>query len=104
MFRFTIRDVLWLMVVVGLASTMALANEWGDLSMRFAYDGEPPRPQPIKLIKDAEFCGGKQLVDESVLVNAGDHGLANVLVWLLNVDAALPVHPSYAADEQAVKL
>lgn len=42
MFRFMIRDVLWAMLVVAVVPPVALADEWGDLSMRFIYDGEGP--------------------------------------------------------------
>ncbi len=63
------------------ASLTTTANA-ADLRMRFVYDGEPPRPQPIKVDRDKEFCDGHDLVDESLLVNAQNNGIANVVVYL----------------------
>jgi plastocyanin len=53
-----------------------------DLRMRFVYDGEPPQPKRIVVDRDATFCGNHGLVDESLLVNAENNGIANVVVHL----------------------
>jgi len=66
--------------------------QWGELEMRFVFDGDPPKP---KLIANA--FGAPLGVDESLLVNAKDRGIANVAVWLRHDSGSgeLPVHPSY---------
>jgi hypothetical protein len=47
MFRFTIRDVLWLTVVVGLAVTLALENRRATLNeMAWHYWEEKSQPKP----------------------------------------------------------
>jgi hypothetical protein len=65
---------------------------WGNLEMRFVFDGVPPQPLAM---------------DESLLVNPKDRGIANVAVWLRRdaLTGVLPVHPSYrklAAKDIAV--
>lgn len=59
----------------------AYGQEWGDLTVRFVYDGEPPKQREILVDKDSAACG-KKLPDESLLVNAKDGGIANVVMWL----------------------
>lgn len=77
--------------LVARAAPLAAA-EWGDLQIRFIYDGEPPKPK-----KDA---GGRP--DESLLISSKDRGIANVIVWLNpQPGEEVPVHESYektAAD------
>ena len=74
-------------------------GQWGDLELRFVFDGDPPKPKAI--------AGAPVAVDESLLVNSKDRGIANVAVWLRH-DAGsseLPVHPRYrktAAQDVAV--
>jgi hypothetical protein len=72
--------------------TAADESRWGDLALRFVYDGKPP---PV-----AKFVlgGGAVMDSERLLVNAADGGLANVVVWLYRTPGQPPlrVHPSYA--------
>jgi len=72
----------------------AYGQQWGDLSVRFVYDGEPPKPQEVQVDKDVAACG-KKLPDESLLVNAKDGGIANVVMWLhaTNSQDSPPIHP-----------
>ncbi len=75
------------------------AAEWGDLTMRFAYDGAPPKPQPVALAVGAAAagCGAGPVLQDRLLVNAKDKGVANICVWLLRTkDDNVPVHESYA--------
>ena len=54
---------------------------WGDLKVKFVYDGTPPQPQELKLTADVPYCSQHAPVDETVV--AGPNGeLANVVVWL----------------------
>ena len=73
------------------------AAEWGDLSLRFVYDGLPPKAKAVTITRDQAVCAKHALVDESLLVNAENRGLANVAVYLYlkrGVEAP-PVHASY---------
>jgi plastocyanin len=82
-------------VSVGLAS----GQEWGDLEGTFVFKGTPPTPAKIVVDKDPQFCGKHNLVDEKVVVNKENGGLANVVVYLL--DQTKPkIHPDY---EKATK-
>src|SRR5262245_21146385 len=66
------------------------AEDWGNLSLRFVYDGAPPKLRMLKVSPD------KEISDESLLVHPKDKGLANVCVWLVADDDDLaPVHPDY---------
>ena len=79
--------------LAGLAGASS-AQEWGDLDATFLYKGTPPTPAKIKAEKDPEFCGKHNLVDETLTVNKENHGLANVVVYLM--DQAKPkIHPDY---------
>src|SRR5262245_15064564 len=64
------------------------AAKWGDLAMRFVYDGAPPR------MKGAGGAGA--IVDESLVVHPDDRGIQNIVAWLLAAEGgAAPVHPDY---------
>jgi hypothetical protein len=86
-------------IVVVLCAWLPTArgDEWGDLTLRFIYDGEPPKPQPLKIDRDKGVCKEGELVDESRLVSAKDKGIANVVVWLTRAagEPAIPIHPDY---------
>ena len=79
------------------------AEEWGHLSGTLVFDGPIPTPVPENITKDQEFCGKHNLVDEALVVNPENGGVANVVVYLYQSrgDAAPPVHPSYAKTAQA---
>lgn len=84
------------LLLVG-ASLPVAAAEWGDLKVRFTYDGQAPAPSKIAITKDAAFCGKFDLVDESLVVNKENNGIKNVAVYLYlgRRDKPPVVHPSY---------
>lgn len=75
------------------------ATGWGDLKVRFVYDGDAPAPRAIVPNKDAEYCGKFEIVDESLVVNSANGGLQNVVGWLQKDRGvnAIPIHESYLA-------
>jgi hypothetical protein len=60
--------------------TLVVQPRWSDLKARFVYEGLPP---PL---------------DDSLIVNDKDAGIANIVVWLHRAptDSAPAVHPDYA--------
>jgi hypothetical protein len=89
-----------LAIVVGCMVGSAQAQEWGDLEGTFLFKGTPPTPAKITATKDPEFCGKHPLVEEAVVVNKDNKGLANVVVYL--ADTARPkIHPDYEKDAKA---
>lgn len=77
-----------------LALAQPAAAEWGDLQVRFVYDGEPPKPD--KLVDGLRY-------DERLVVNAKNRGLANVAVWLhAQKDEKIAVHSSYEQSARDV--
>jgi len=69
---------LWLLlVIVGPAG----AAEWDRLTATFVYDGTPPKPAPVHITSDKEFCTAFHVVNESLVVKPQDNGLANVVVF-----------------------
>jgi len=82
-----------LIVFLSLCGTQARAEDWGNLTGRFVYDGKAPTPEPLSINKDHEYCGKPPtLVDESLVVGK-DGGLANVAVWVRT--KGVKVHPDY---------
>src|SRR5215217_4923373 len=74
-----------------ISSNHLPAAEWGNLTMRFVYDGLPPTPRLLKGPSGHEFA------DESLIVDPKDRGLANVCIWLVAEDGIEPpVHPQLA--------
>ena len=82
-----------LIVALCLCKAQARAEEWGNLTGRFVFDGKAPTPEKLSINKDQEYCGKPPpLVDESLIVGK-DGGLANVVVWLRTKD--VKPHPDY---------
>ena len=84
-------------LTAGLAAPAILRAaqaQWGDLTGRFVYDGDPPERKKLKVDKDLEYTGKLDLRDESLMVGP-DHGLANVYVYLRS--SKTPICPELAA-------
>ena len=65
-----------------------------DLTMRFVYDGKPPKPKPIEIRADKNYFADKQIVDESLLVHPENRGIANVAVYLYTGRRAVKPPPT----------
>jgi hypothetical protein len=88
--------------VVGIAGLIAsllicggqaIAEDWGNLTGRFIYDGKAPTPETLSITKDQAYCGkAPTLVDEELVVGK-DGGLANVVVWVRT--KGVKIHPDY---------
>ena len=62
--------VLFAVLLATLPAGWVRAQQWGDLSATFVYDGEIPKEAPLQITKDVEFCGKFHVIDESLVVNA----------------------------------
>ena len=84
-------------VLVCVFGTAAQAQQWGDLSAKFVYDGGKHQAAPLQVTTDKEFCSKFNVLDESLVVNAQNGGIANVVAYLSQArpDGPVPVHPSY---------
>lgn len=80
------------LLVFGLDPSLA-ADQWGNLTGKFVYDGAPPQPKPLDVNKDLECCKVKHK-DESLMVGP-DGGIANVIVYLRT--PKVKVNPEYEA-------
>ena len=76
-------------------------QQWGHLSGRFVFDGKPPEVEHVKVDKDV-LAFGKPIVDERLIINAKNRGIANVVLFLAvkKVDK-LSVHPWYETAANA---
>lgn len=95
-----------LLVITGCmvgAADHCWGQEWGTLKGQFVFDGAAPKPMPITVTKDAEFCGKHSLVSEDLVVDPQSKGIANIVVSLyLSRGSAEPaVHPDYAETAEA---
>jgi len=73
------------------------AGSWGNLTGRFVFDGPAPPRKKIVIPRSNEYCGESNLLDESLIVDPKNRGLANIVVSLYRKrGAAVPaVHPQY---------
>ncbi len=78
----------------GSGGAQQQAEGWGHLTGRIVLKGAAPKPAPINVTKDQEFCGKHNLVDESIVVGP-DGGLANVVVYVRT--RKVKVHPELEA-------
>src|SRR5688572_5647668 len=96
-----LQKILALTAVLVLVGT-ARAQEWGDLEGTFLFKGTPPTPKKVVVDKDQQYCGPHNPVDESIVVNKDNNGLANVVVYLNDPPPAKPkIHPDYEKDAKA---
>ena len=60
---------------------------------------QPPKQSELRITTDVEYCGPHHPVDESLVVDPSNLGIANVLVSLYRGSGTRPpaVHPSYEA-------
>ncbi len=84
--------------------TLALGaadDQWGDLTGRLVYDGEPPEREKLKVDKDVECCGKFDIRDESLMVGE-DGGLGNVYVYVRS--RKVDIHPELeeSVEEQVL--
>ncbi|WP_417749583.1 hypothetical protein [Rosistilla oblonga] len=99
----------FLTLLVGFAGP-ALSDEtdrWGDLTIRFVYDGIPPQPQRIADRVGEGFCGDPTMIDESLVVNTIDKGIRDLVVYAYQGPGgrALPaVHPDAVSGGKAFEL
>ena len=73
------------------------AADWGTLKGRLVFDGPAPKADAVDVTKDQQFCGKHGLLNEELVVNPKNGGLANVAIWLYvgRGDDNPPVHDSY---------
>lgn len=80
-----------------LIAPTASAAEWGSLKGRFVVDGDAPKPIPVKVTKDADYCGKHDLVEETVVVGK-NNALKNAVVYLRpGLGKKVEIHPDYEA-------
>jgi hypothetical protein len=80
-------------LLIGFTSASACAQEWGDLTGKFVYDGKLPVAQPITLRAMQLRCPQGNLMDESLVVHSAG-GIANVVISVRTKNVA--VAPKYA--------
>ena len=93
-----------LSVTVACAMTLASSSfgqEWSNLKGRIVVTGDVPKPSALEITRDEEVCGVFGLTDESLLVNAKNNGLKNVVVWLSS-KKPVPVHPDFMQPPKPV--
>ena len=80
--RFVAGGICFVLALGCLGGSAANAEEWGDIKGSFVFEGDIPAASKIKVDKDAAVCGVHNLVDESLVVNAENKGIANVILYL----------------------
>ena len=95
-----INSTMLVVLVLMLMSSAAIAEGWGNLKVRLVFGGDVPVPVKINVNKDVNFCGKHGLVDEGLLVNKENKGIANVIVYVR--DKNVSVHPSFESDDPII--
>jgi hypothetical protein len=97
------RNAFFVATFVSLLFTGSARADWGTLTGQFILDGSAPSPSPVVVTKDQEVCGKHDLVDESLVVNPDNKGIANVVLYLyLSRGKKEPKpHPDYAKTSDA---
>lgn len=70
-----------LALALALVSGTSAFAQTGDLKIRFAYDGDAVTPAALD-VKSDPFCGTQGLVNERLLVNPTNKGVANIIVYV----------------------
>lgn len=85
-------------LLVAPCSVAADGSEWGDLRGRFVFDGVPAERHQLPVDKDKNLFP-LPILDESLLVNRENWGLANVVLYLLpSQKTPLNIHPTYVGE------
>lgn len=77
-------------------------GKWATLTGRFVWSGEPPAQKQIQPTRDRDSYRDDSILDESLLVNPENLGIANLFIWIEPAGAAsvegplrILTHPSY---------
>lgn len=79
--RRVLAQIVFVLWVLSHTVASAQTQSWGDLKVRFRFDGRPPKPQKISDQVGAGFCGDTSLVDESLIVNTINRGVRHIVVY-----------------------
>ncbi len=95
-----------LLLIVASAQS-ASADGWGNLKGTFALKGKAPTPSKMKITKDQEYCGKFNLMEDRLVVNQENNGIANIAAFMFidsrNRSAPKPeIHESYKANAPKV--
>ncbi len=86
-----------MMIRIFLAVTAAFvttATTAGDLKIRFEYQDPAFEPAPIDVDRDVAFCGNKNLIDETLIVNPKNNGIKNVVVYIYTGRGGVKIPPA----------
>ena len=96
-------------VLLGLVTSLlfageAAAQEWGDLTGQFLYDGKAPVAKLLSVTKDVEVCAKHALKDESLVVNPKNSGVANIVIALYRKRGGKKpkIHPAYKPGTEVI--
>lgn len=80
--------------------------DWGAVKGRIVFAGkELPKPQPVEVKKDMEFCGKLAPHDDSLVVDPKTRGIRWAVVWVrqpaaVHPDLAKPSAPAEISNEK----
>jgi hypothetical protein len=87
-----------MMALVGVAG-VANAAEWSDVKGQVVFAGaNVPKQAPLNVTKDQQACLAKgPILNEELVVNPKNKGVANVFVWITTADGGKPpINPAMA--------
>ena len=93
-----------MLAILALMHGSGSAAEWGDLTGRFVYKGDPPARKELNLKGDVAYCGKFKPLDPSLIVDK-EGGIKDVVVSLFinykGGEKAPKAHESYKKSADA---
>ena len=93
--------VLFCLLQAPVFANSAEDSRWGDLRIRFVYDGQAPDREALELVPRDGI--NAEVLDESLIIQPENGGIANVVAYLdpPRGSKAVEAHPSYAETADA---
>ncbi len=92
-----------LALALALVSGTSAFAQTGDLKIRFEYGGDAVTPAALD-VKSDPFCGTQGLVNERLLVNPTNKGLANIIVYVYTGKRGGSKLPEYEPSNNTLEL
>jgi|HubBroStandDraft_6_1064221.scaffolds.fasta_scaffold804760_1 hypothetical protein len=101
---FGVTAIVGVLAVASGSHSLALAADTGTVAGQFILEGDIPKLAPLVKqgdtnVKNSEVCAKQEVPDESLVVDEGTKGIANVFVYLAKPPAGMPAELKESKDK-----